>query len=181
MKIIKRMISAPREAEYEDIRAYDNLDDYVTDYGNQHGRDFVRVGFGDWRKEEINGNTYYHFRYDDMYLTEDVYKELLDHCEKTYSIHEHRLERTQRGSNTRVTGELPSVEAVLDYMKNSAGSWLPQVFKEIDEDIAALQKKIDHLNNIKATLQDEEYLKSKIETEYTFDSAKYFASKEAQK
>lgn len=181
MKIIKRMISAPREAEYEDIRVYDNLDDYVIDYRNQHGRDFVRIGFGDWCKKEIEGNIYYHFRYDDMYLTEDVYKELLANCEKTYSIYERHLERTQRSSNTCFTGQLPSVEAVIDYMKNSKGSWLPQVFKEIDEDIAALQKKIDHLSEIKTTLQDEEYLKSKIKTEYTFDSEKYFASKEELK
>lgn len=178
MKIIKRMVSAPREAEYEDIRTYDNLDDYVTDYRNQHGRDFVRVGFGDWRKEEIDRNTYYHFAYDDMYLTENVYKELLDHCEKTYLIHESKLLRTQYYSNTRFTGNLPSVEAVLDYMKNSEGSWLPQIYKEIDEEIAVLQNKIDKLKQDKATLGNEEYLRSKIEVEYTFDSKKYFASKE---
>lgn len=178
MKIIKRMIYEPREAVYEDIKVFDDLYDYTAYFRSKinDGRDFTRIGFGNWERIQIEGDNYYHHEYEDNYLTEEAYKELLSECEKTYLIHESKLLRTQRHSNARFTGKQPSVEAVLDYMKGEK-SWLHQVNKEIDEEIADLQKKIDKLKKDKETINDEEYLKSKIETEYTFDSKKYFESK----
>ena len=65
-------------------------------------------------------------------------------------------------------------------MNNDNKSWLPQICKEIDEDIEKINKqinelkcKINNLENDKKKLYDEEYLKSKIQTEYTFDSQYY--------
>lgn len=174
MKTIKRMVREAREAEYEDLKVFDDLYEYIIYYRNtkNNGRDFVRVGFQDWEKIYVNNNVYYHHIYEDNYLTENTYKELLNHCKKTYSIHEGRLLRTAKWSNTKYTGNQPTIEAVLEYMKGEK-SWLHQINKEIDEEINTLQEKIDKLKKDKETLNSEEYLKSKIEIEYTFDSKKY--------
>lgn len=57
---------------------------------------------------------------------------------------------------------------------------MPQIIKEIDEDIETANKKIEELKKQilkfeedKLKIQDEEYLKSRIELEYEFDSAFY--------
>ena len=171
------MVTPPRGATYEDIKVFDDLHDYITYYRNENsGKDFTRIGFQDWKGVEIDGNNYYHHWYEDNYLTEEAYKKLLKECEKTYHIQASSLIKSPRDGVEYISGNKPSVEAVIDYMK-SEKSWLHQVFKEIDQEISDLQKKIDKLNKIKSTLNDEEYLKSKIKTEYTFDSKKYFEAK----
>ena len=69
MKEIKVLYRKPVEAEYKQIKVFDNLDDYLKAYNG--GKDFVRTGIGNWKKI-INGDeTYYsHFlNYDDLFLT----------------------------------------------------------------------------------------------------------------
>lgn len=179
MKKIKKQIVAPREAEYEELTVYDNLDEYLNDYND--GNYFIRIGYEDWEETRIDGKTYYSFsrNSNEMYLTEKVYKELLSHCYKTFVIRECNLLRTQKHSNTRYASE-SSVEEVIQYMKDEKKSWLPQICKEIDldikklnDEIAKIQIKINQLENDKSKICDDEYLKSKIEIEYRFDSKKY--------
>lgn len=180
MNKIKIIYREPVEAEYKELNVYDDLDDYLKTYNS--GKDFIRTGIGDWEKLNTNEGIFYSFDgyYDDCFLTEKCYKQFLKYCKKTYKICENDLFRTQRNSNTRFTGELSSINEVIEYMNNDNKSWLPQICKEIDEDIEKINKqinelkcKINNLENDKKKLYDEEYLKSKIQTEYTFDSQYY--------
>lgn len=180
MKKVNIIYREPVEAEYKELNVYDDLDDYLKDYND--GKDFVRTGIGSWRRLNTNEGIFYSYNgyYDDYFLTENCYKQLLSYCKKTYKIHECDLFRTQRHSNTRFTGELSSIDKTIEYMKDEKQSWLPQICKEIDEDIEELNEKINeikikinNLENDKKKLYDEEYLKSKIRIEYTFDSQYY--------
>ena len=81
-----------------------------------------------------------------------------------------------------------TIEDVIDYMNDEKRSWLPQICKEIDEEISEINIKIEELKNKisslekdKEKLYDEDYLKSKIETEYTFDSQFYKSIKNSIK
>ena len=195
MKQIKVLYIEPREAEYKEIKVFDNLDDYLKVYND--GKDFVRIGIGNWKKLKNGDETYYSYsygdysygiNYDDLFLTESCYMEMLKYCKKTFKIYERDLFRTQKNSNTRVSDDLNSIEEVIDYMKNGKASWLPQICKEIDEEIIEKNKKIEVLKNEisnlekdKEKLYDEEYLKSKIRTEYTFDSQFYKSVKDSIK
>lgn len=192
MKQIKVLYREPREAEYKEIKVFDNLDEYLQVYND--GKDFVRIGIGNWKKIEVDGEIYYSYsygdcgygiNYDDLFLTKNCYMKMLSYCKKTFKIYERDLFRTQKSSNTRVSGDLNSIEEVIDYMKNSEASWLPQICKEIDEEIIeknkkieVLKKEISNLEKDKEKLYDEEYLKSKIRTEYTFDSQFYKSFKD---
>ena len=195
MKKIKILYRKPVEAEYKEIKVFDNLDDYLKVYSD--GKDFVRIGIGNWKKLKNGDETYYSYsygdysydiNYNDLFLTENCYMEMLKYCKKTFKIYECDLFRTQKNSNTRVSDDLNSIEEVIDYMKNGKGSWLPQICKEIDEEIIEKNKKIEVLKNEisnlekdKEKLYDEEYLKSKIRTEYTFDSQFYKSIKNSIK
>lgn len=180
MKEIKVLYRKPVEAEYKQIKVFDNLDDYLKVYNG--GKDFVRTGIGNWKKLKNGDETYYSnfLNYDDLFLTESCYFEMLKYSKKTFKIYERDLFRTQKHSNTRFTGDLSSVEDVIDYMNDENRSWLPQICKEIDEEISeinreieVLQNKISNLEKDKQKLYDENYLISKIKTEYTFDSQLY--------
>ena len=180
MNKVKIIYREPVEAEYKELNVYDDLDDYLKTYNS--GKDFIRTGIGDWKKLNTNEGIFYSFDgyYDDYFLTEKCYKYFLKCSKKTYKICENDLFRTQRNSNTRFTGELGSIDEVIEYMNDDNKSWLPQICKEIDEDIERINKqinelkcKINNLENDKKKLYDEEYLKSKIQTEYTFDSQYY--------
>lgn len=180
MKKVNIIYREPVEAEYKELNVYDDLDDYLKDYNC--GKDFTRIGIGEWKRLNTNEGIFYSFNgyYDDCFLTEKCYKQLLNYCKKTYKIYEGDLFRTQKNSNTRFTGELSSIDEVIEYMKDEKQSWLPQICKEIDEDIEELNKKINeikvkinNLENDKKKLYDEDYLKSKIKVEYTFDSQYY--------
>ena len=164
----------------KEIKVFDNLDDYLKAYNG--GKDFVRTGIGNWKKLKKGDETYYsHFlNYDDLFLTESCYAEMLKYSKKTFKLYERDLFRTQKHSNTRFTGDLSSVDDVIDYMNDENRSWLPQICKEIDEEISEinkqieeLQKKISSLEKDKQKLYDEDYLISKIKIEYTFDSQLY--------
>ena len=188
MKEIKVLYRKPVEAEYKQIKVFDDLDEYLKAYNG--GKDFVRTGIGNWQKLTNGDETYYsHFlNYDDLFLTESCYMEMLKYCKKTFKIHECNLFRTQKYSNTRFTGDLSSIEDVIDYMNDEKRSWLPQICKEIDEEISEINRKIEELKNKisslekdKEKLYDEDYLKSKIETEYTFDSQFYKSIKNSIK
>lgn len=183
MKIIKKLIQEPREAEYQNMKVYDNLDEYLKDYND--GKDFVRVGYQNWYKTCVNGQNYYSFEepyYQDeniMYLDEATYNKLLEYCKKTYSMRADDLIRAD-GASCRVTNDFSSKAEVIDYMYDDKRSWLPQVSKGIDEDIQELNDKIKNLktkikqlNETKKTLYDKEYLLSMVRTEYTFDSQYY--------
>lgn len=179
MKTIKKLIRKPVEAEYADIHVYDNLDEYLKDYNN--GENFVRFGYENWKQTMINDEALYSFsdNTDEMYLTEDTYKQLLELCDKKYTIYERDLFRTQKHSNTRYAKE-SSVDELLNYMQDENKSWLPQICNEINEDIKELeeeikriQHKINHLVIDKLILYDKEYLQSRMKIEYTFDSKKY--------
>lgn len=172
METIKIMVSEPREAIYKELHLFDNLDDYL-EFCNE-GKDFVRVGYQDWVKKIIDGKTYYSFdQYDDVCVTEELYKKILDECEKEYSIHESKLVRTQKNSNCRFSGGHPTKKEVMEYMRDENRSWLPRVYSEIDAEISSHQVIIDRLQEEKRLLQDDDYLKSKIKIEHKFDSAKY--------
>ena len=195
MKEIKILYRKPVEAEYKEIKVFDNLDDYLKVYND--GKDFVRTGIGNWKKLKNGDETYYSYsygnysygiNYDDLFLTESCYMEMLKYCKKTFKIHECNLFRTQKYSNTRFTGDLSSIEDVIDYMNDEKRSWLPQICEEIDEEISEINRKIEELKNKisslekdKEKLYDEDYLKSKIETEYTFDSHFYKSIKNSIK
>ena len=164
----------------KEIKVFDNLDDYLKAYNG--GKDFVRTGIENWNKLRIGDETYYsHFlNYDDLFLTESCYFEMLKYSKKTFKLYERDLFRTQKHSNTRFTGDLSSVDDVIDYMNDENRSWLPQICKEIDEEISGinreieeLQNKISNLEKDKQKLYDEDYLISKIKIEYTFDSQLY--------
>ena len=195
MKEIKILYRKPVEAEYKEIKVFDNLDDYLKVYND--GKDFVRTGIGNWKKLKNGDETYYSYsygnysygiNYDDLFLTESCYMEMLKYCKKTFKIHECNLFRTQKHINTRFTGDLSSIEDVIDYMNDEKRSWLPQICEEIDEEISEINRKIEELKNKisslekdKEKLYDEDYLKSKIETEYTFDSQFYKSIKNSIK
>ena len=170
MKEIKILCRKP---EYKQIKVFDDLDEYLSVYNG--GKDFVRTGIGNWKKIKNGDETYYsHFlNYDDLYLTESCYAEMLKYSKKTFKLYERDLFRTQKHSNTRFTGDLSSVDDVIDYMNDEERSWLPQICKEIDEEIEELQNKISNLEKDKEKLYDEDYLISKIKIEYTFDSQLY--------
>ena len=133
MKEIKVLYRKPVEAEYKEIKVFDNLDDYIKAYNG--GKDFVTTGIENWKKLTNEDETYYsHFlNYDDLFLTENCYFEMLKYSKKTYKLYERDLFRTQKHSNTRFTGDLSSVDDVIDYMNDENRSWLPQICKEIDE------------------------------------------------
>ena len=179
MKEIKVLYRKPVEAEYKQIKVFDNLDEYLSVYND--GKDFVRTGIGNWKKLKNGYKTYYTYSiYDDLYLTESCYFEMLKYSKKTFKLYERDLFRTQKHSNTRFTGDLSSVDDVIDYMNDENRSWLPQICKEIDEEISGinreieeLQNKISNLEKDKQKLYDEDYLISKIKIEYTFDSQLY--------
>ena len=175
MKEIKVLYRKP---EYKKIKVFDDLDEYLNAYNG--GEDFVRTGIGNWQKLKNGNKTYYCTNYDDVFLTESCYAEMLKYSKKTFKLYERDLFRTQKHSNTRFTGDLKSVDDVIDYMKDDNRSWLPQICKEIDEEISGinnqieeLQNKISNLEKDKAKLYDEDYLISKIKIEYTFDSQLY--------
>ena len=69
MKEIKVLYRKPVEAEYKEIKVFDNLEEYVSVYNV--GKDLVRTGIGNWKKLTNGDETYYsHFlNYDDLYLT----------------------------------------------------------------------------------------------------------------
>ena len=168
------------EAEYKEIKVFDDLDEYLSVYNG--GKDFVRTGIENWQRLKKGDETYYsHFlNYDDLFLTENCYFEMLKYSKKTFKLYERDLFRTQKHSNTRFTGDLSSVDDVIDYMNDENRSWLPQICKEIDEEISGinreieeLQNKISNLEKDKQKLYDEDYLISKIKIEYTFDSKLY--------
>ena len=48
MKEIKILYRKPVEAEYKEIKVFDNLDDYLKVYNG--GKDFVRIGIEKWKK-----------------------------------------------------------------------------------------------------------------------------------
>ena len=175
MKEIKVLYRKP---EYKKIKVFDDLDEYLNAYNG--GEDFVRTGIGNWQKFKNGNKTYYCTNYDDLFLTENCYAEMLKYSKKTFKLYERDLFRTQKHSNTRFTGDLKSVDDVIDYMNDDERSWLPQICKEIDEEIDEinkqienLQKKISSLEKDKEKLYDEDYLISKIKIEYTFDSQLY--------
>ena len=174
------------------ITVFDNLDEYLNVYNE--GNDFVRVGFGDWNNKIVNGEKLYYFsnswhiNYDELFITEKTYLELLKHCQKTYKIFEKDLVRTGKYSNTRFTGDLESEEEVIEYMLDNKRSWLPNVFKAIDEDIEEykgkikqLEEKIKLFESQKELLVDVKYLKNKIVVDYIFDSKKYKEKNEVNK
>ena len=184
MKEIKVLYRKPVEAEYKQIKVFDDLDEYLSVYNG--GKDFVRTDIGNWQRLKNGDETYYsHFlNYDDLFLTESCYAEMLKYSKKTFKLYERDLFRTQKHSNTRFTGDLSSVDDVIDYMNDENRSWLPQICKEIDEEISGinreieeLQKKISSLEKDKQKLYDEDYLISKIKIEYTFDSKLYISIK----
>lgn len=148
MKEIKILYRQPVEAEYKQIKVFDNLDDYLKVYND--GKDFIRRSIGKWKKFENNNEVYYSYSgnysygidFDDLFLTENCYMEMLKYCKKTFSIYEGDLFRTQNNSNTRFTGDLSSIEDVIDYIKDEKKSWIPQIIKEIDEDIKQEKDKI---------------------------------------
>ncbi len=191
MNKIKVLYREPREAEYKEIKVFDDLDEYLKVYSKE---DFVRVGYEKWHSLKIDDKTYYSYsggeyscsiNFDDLFLTEECYKKLLKYCKKTYRLCEANLFRTQKNSNCRFTGDLASIQDVIDYMKDDEKSWLPQILEEIDEDILVakvkikdLENKIKQYENDKIKLYDEEYLKSNIEVNYTFDSIYYKSLKE---
>lgn len=195
MKEIKILYREPVEAEYKQIKVFDNLDDYLKVYNG--GKDFIRESIGKWKKFENNNEVYYSYSggdysygidFDDLFLTENCYMEMLKYCKKTFKIYERDLFRTQNNSNTRFTGDLSSIEDVIDYMKDEKRSWIPQIIKEIDEDIKQekdkirqIELKIKKYEEDKIKIQDEEYLKSKIKIDYTFDSQFYKSIKDAIK
>ena len=175
MKEIKVLYKKP---EYKKIKVFDDLDEYLKEYNG--GKDFVRTGIGNWQKLKNGNKTYYCTNYDDLFLTENCYAEMLKYSKKTFKLYERDLFRTQKHSNTRFTGDLKSVDDVIDYMNDDERSWLPQICKEIDEEISGinnqieeLQNKISNLEKDKEKLYDEDYLISKIKIEYTFDSQLY--------
>ena len=187
MEEIKILYSEPREAEYKTIKVFNDLDEYLKVYND--GKDFKRVGYEHWKVLNKGNNHYYsysggdyiyHTNYDDLFLTEECYRKLLNNCKRSFKIYERDLFRTQRDSNCRVSKEFSTIDGVLKYMKEDSGSWIPEVVKEIDEDIDAVNKKIKELQNKitileedKTKIQDEEYLKSNVKTEYEFDSLYY--------
>lgn len=195
MEEIKILYREPVEAEYKKIKVFDNLDEYLKVYND--GKDFVRIGIGNWKKLKTDGGIYYSYsngdysysiNYDDLFLTENCYMEMLRYCKKTYSIYERELFRTQKNSNCCFTGGLSSIKDVIEYMNDEKRSWLPQISKEIDEEISEINRKIEELKSKisklekdKEKLYDEEYLKSKIKTEYTFDSLFYKSIKDTIK
>ena len=184
---VKVLTREPTEAEYANIKVYDDLDEYLKDY--QKGKEFVRIGYENWAKLKVDNENYYCFsregyykrvNYDEVFLTEDVYKKILKYSKKKLKIHESDLFRTQRHSNCRVSDDCYTVEELLNYMKNSKQSWLPQVCKEIDEDIKkcndeieTLKQKIKCYDEDKIKLYDDNYLKDNIREQYEFDSLYY--------
>lgn len=182
MKTIKKLIRKPVEAEYADIHVYDNLDEYINDYNN--GKDFVKC-CNEWKKTMIDGQNFYSFsdKADEMYLTENVYKELLEHCDKKYSIYERKLFRTRKHLGVYREAsfvEASSLEELLDYMNDKNESWLPELCEEINDEIKKLEKEITRIQGLinqlekdKVKICSEEYLRTEVIEDYIFYSKKY--------
>ena len=149
------------------VRGYDIYDDYIEFFDTIILRPYViSLDLSDVSIVKINNE-----KYVDLYggyggstklLTQEAYKQMLEDCKIFYRLHESDLIRTQKNSNCRYTGDKDSIEEVIEYMRNSESSWLPQIYKEIDKDIDELQQKMDLLKERKATLQNDDYLISKI-------------------
>lgn len=123
---IKMLYREPTEAEYKELKVFDSLDEYLKVYNE--GKDFVRTGYENWNSVNIDGKKYYVFKsscygginYDDLFITEKVYKDILKYSKKKYKIHESNLFRTGKNSNCRYTGDLGSAEEVINYIKDDA-------------------------------------------------------------
>ena len=163
------------------ITEYEVYDDYIKlhkSIANSDEFTFQRDA-DDFKKEIINGSEYYHlynWGYTYKLLTPSAYQKMMNECQRVYSLHESNLIRHQKNSNTRFTGDLKSKEDVIAYMRDEERSWLPQVYKEIDEEIAELKRiyeeKVYKLSMQKITLMDDEHLKSNIDTRFYVISKK---------
>ena len=157
----------PRVDEYI---VFDDFMEYHKVVAEREEFEFRYEPYVKWRHKTINDVNYYFMEYhSDLLLIESEYVRMLNTVEKEYNIHECDLIKTQHNSNTRYTGGLATKEDVINYMRSERNSWLPQIYKEIDEEVKELtreyQIKVDKLNGYKTKLQDDDYLKSKIRTE----------------
>lgn len=156
------------------IKTYKVFDDYLEAHEYICGRKDFTFKYNHseyWRSVIINDTLYYEKRYHDtILLTVEAYNQMLNEAKKVFSIIEHDLIRTQKNSNCYYTGDLDSEEDVIKYMRNKNKSWLPQVYKEIDEEISVLQQKINNLKDQKKLLKDDEYLKKHIRMEIQITS-----------
>jgi hypothetical protein len=158
------------------IKEYKVFDDYLEahkEIAQSDNFEFQYEQFTMWDKISLNGNIYfYNLNNSNLLLTPEARRRLFEDAKRVFSIRERDLVRTQRNSNTRFTGHLDSISEVIEYMRDEQRSWLPQVFKEIDEDISELQKKIDELNHKKETLKDDGYLAKNVRVNIIVKSKK---------
>lgn len=160
------------------VNEYVVFDDYMEAHkyiANKNDFTFHYNPIEYWRNRTINGIEYYQKSYcglDNVLLTIEAYNNMIRECEKTFSIQENDLVRTQKNSNCSFTGDLKTKEEVIEYMLNKDKSWLPTIFAEIDEEVKQYKDKIAKLIIQKEALQDENYLRGKIETSIIVRSEK---------
>ena len=150
------------------LMLFDDMKEYLDWYAStKQDKEFARSGYNYWICKVIEGKKYYTHPYEyEVYLSEKAYKELLEYCNKTYSLKEFDLVRTQKNSNTCWSGSYKTVDEVIDHMRNDKRSWLSNIYKEIEDEINVLKDKIKELEKQEALLKDDNYLKSKITEEY---------------
>lgn len=172
-KVVYEKIPA-REAVCIDIKIYDNFEEWKR----ENCPTSSRIGFENWSKLEINGNTCYVFRhglncysdYIDEYseiVTEDVYKEILSRCDVIYKIRSGDVELFRKYckyDSGFCSGE--SIDEVLEQLLNPCRSFLGDVNKGIDEKIESLEKELQKLKEDKEKINDKEFLKTKLKKSY---------------
>ena len=140
--------------EYHEAIANDNC--YVFYYDENN-----------WKTKTIDGKVYmYYDRHRNKMLTLKAFNEMLKDCKIMFELRESDLIRTQYNSNCRFTDSRDTIDDVIAYMRDDNRSWLPQIYKEIEHDMAEAKKEYDtkmtRLNKEMDTLKDDEYLKTRI-------------------
>ncbi len=155
-----------REAEYVDVKIYDNFDEWQK----EHCPTSERVGFENWKKKEINGITCYVFRHDFDYsnyideyseiVTEEVYEEILSRCDVIYKVYSDSVELFRKYCKYN-SGfcQGKSRDEVAKKLLNNSRSFLCNINEEIDKRIESLEKELQKLKEDKEKVNNKEFLK----------------------
>lgn len=162
---VRKISKLIHERVTKEYSIYDDFNKYLETISNREHYSFLFEDVRQFCSVIIDDVKYYSlYDYDmGMLLTESAFEEFKKTATRIYTLHESNLIRTQRNSNTRFTGHLQDKKSVIEYMRDDRRSWLPQIYKEIDEEVSKLQKQIDTLKQQKELLLDDEYLNKNIE------------------
>jgi len=143
------------------VQEFEIYNDYIEFHDSISPRPYTfQHSFKNFSKRKIGEEEYINIYscFNRKILTLEAYKKMLEESKITYQLCERDLIRCQYNSNTRFTGDQNTMQDVINYMRDENKSWLPQIYKEINEEIKGLQEKIKKLEEVKIVLQDDDYL-----------------------